>query len=330
MRASGFFAHEDRPRTWRLLAVAVATWVTLLSVVFASPWLPLRIAAAVLAGLVWVRLFIFYHDYLHGAILQKSAFGKAIMHFIGYWTLSGPSVWRQTHDYHHKHTAKMVGASIGSYPVVTVDMWREMTPAQRSDYRMVRHPLNMAMGYFTVFMLGMCVSPFRRNPRQHYDGVISLALHFGVFALVAWFAGVGTALLVVVLPTFVSSAADSYLFYAQHNFPGMQIRARQDWEYSFAATRSSSMFDMGPVMHWLTGNIGYHHVHHLNHRIPFYRLPEAMDAIPELQSPGRTSWKLADVRACLALKVWDPTQGRMLSFEETEAALLMDVQLSAK
>ena len=76
------------------------------------------------------------------------------------------------------------------------------------------------------------------------------------------------------------------------------------------------MFDMGPVGHWLTGNIGYHHVHHLNHRIPFYRLPEAMAAIPELQNPGRTSWHPREVMGCLRLALWDPEQERMLSFKE--------------
>jgi omega-6 fatty acid desaturase (delta-12 desaturase) len=134
----------------------------------------------------------------------------------------------------------------------------------------------------------------------------------------------------VILPTALTHAAGAYLFYAQHNFPGMQIRGRHEWEYSFAATRSSSMFDMGPVMHWFTGNIGYHHVHHLNHRIPFYRLPEAMAAIPELQDPGRTSWHPRDVLACLRLKLWDTAQGRMVTFEEAAAAGTMDGLLSAK
>ena len=72
------------------------------------------------------------------------------------------------------------------------------------------------------------------------------------------------------------------------------------------------MMDMPPVMHWLTGNIGYHHVHHINHRIPFYRLPEAMAAIPELQNPRRTSLRPADIRACFQRTLWDPGKNRMV------------------
>lgn len=330
VRAASPFAREDRARTWRLLVATLVVYAACFATAAFAPWLPLRIAAAVVAGLTIVRLFIFYHDYLHGAVLQQSVLGKAIMHFVGYWTLNGPSVWKQTHDYHHKHTAKIVGASIGSFPVVTLDMWRIMTPAQRRAYKLVRHPLNMAFGYFTVFVIGMCISPFRRDPKRHLDGPISLLVHFGGMALVGATLGWDAAVLAVFLPQFLTSGLGSYLFYAQHNFPGMQLKDRQEWEFSFAATRSSSMFDMPAILHWFTGNIGYHHVHHLNHRIPFYRLPDAMAALPELQDPGRTSWKPADVLACLRLKVWDPAQGRMVSFAEADAAGPMDGLLSAK
>ena len=71
---------------------------------------------------------------------------------------------------------------------------------------------------------------------------------------------------------------------------------------------------MGPVMHWFTGNIGYHHVHHLNARIPFYRLPEAMAALEELQSPGTTSLKPRDIIACLRLKLWSPEKAKLVTF----------------
>ena len=69
-------------------------------------------------------------------------------------------------------------------------------------------------------------------------------------------------------------------------------------------------------MHWFTGNIGYHHVHHLSARVPFYRLPEAMSAIPELQNPPTTSLHPREIRRCLALKLWDPRRNRLIGFSE--------------
>ena len=83
-----------------------------------------------------------------------------------------------------------------------------------------------------------------------------------------------------------------------------------------AALHSSSYMRMGWLMRWFTGNIGYHHVHHLNARIPFYRLPEAMNAITELQSPRTTSLGLADVRKCLSLTLWDDGLDRLVSLDE--------------
>ena len=82
-----------------------------------------------------------------------------------------------------------------------------------------------------------------------------------------------------------------------------------------AALHSSSFIKMGPIMRWLTGNIGFHHVHHLNARIPFYRLPEAMAALDELQSPGSTSLWPRDVVSCFRLKLWDIKQERFVPFK---------------
>jgi omega-6 fatty acid desaturase (delta-12 desaturase) len=157
-----------------------------------------------------------------------------------------------------------------------------------------------------------------------------LLFHLVLITAVTLTLGFWSAVLTVILPVALATGVGSYLFYAQHNFPSMQLRGRREWEYTFAALRSSSMFDMGPVMHWLTGNIGYHHVHHLNHRIPFYRLPEAMAEMPELQDPGRTSWRPRDIWACLQGNIWDPKQGRMLTFAEANAATIDDGALAAK
>jgi len=317
VRASNAYAKEDRATTWRLLLTTLALWAGAEATLLFTPSWWIRLPVALLSALLGVRLFIFYHDYLHGAILTGSKPGKAIMHFIGYWTLAGPSIWKQTHDYHHKHTSKMVGASIGSFPIVSTDIWRSMNASQRRDYRLVRSVWNMVFGYFTVFMIGMCIQPWRRN-RQHVDGPISLLLHFGL-AGIAWATlGPSAAIAAVVLPTALATGIGSYLFYAQHTFPGVALKPRQEWDYSFAALHSSSMMDMPPILHWLTGNIGYHHVHHLNHRIPFYRLPEAMAGMPELQSPARTSLAPKDVLACLRLNVWDPDRQEMVGYHEID------------
>ncbi|HRD37488.1 MAG TPA: fatty acid desaturase, partial [Bacteroidia bacterium] len=104
----------------------------------------------------------------------------------------------------------------------------------------------------------------------------------------------------------------AYLFYAQHNFPGVTFKGNEEWTYEGAALESSSYMDLNPFMHWVTANIGYHHVHHMNARIPFYRLPEVMKALPELQNAKKTSLKPKDIIACFKLKVWDFEKQQMV------------------
>lgn len=329
LQATKPFIKEDRARTWRLLAVTMF-WLTAFAAgALFLPWWWARLISGVLLGLVNIRLFIFYHDYLHGAIFTRSKTADRIMSVVGFHFLAVRSVWRETHNYHHKHNAKMLGSAIGSFPVVTRGMWKGMNPTQRRVYRALRHPVTVFGGYFTVFLLGMTISPFKRNPKKHWGGPLAVVLHFVIFAAIGLWLGWGIALTSVIVPAFVALGLGSYLFFAQHNFPGMQLKGRREWDYTYAALHSSSMFEMNPLMHWLTGNIGYHHIHHLNHRIPFYNLPAAYETIPELQTAGRTSWKPSDVSAALALSVWDPEQNRMMTWRELRAASKQEPALAS-
>jgi omega-6 fatty acid desaturase (delta-12 desaturase) len=159
--------------------------------------------------------------------------------------------------------------------------------------------------------------PFLRHPGRHFDSGIALIMQVGVAAILLVVAPLSVFFLTFLVPWMVGSAMGAYMFYAQHNFPDVQFSDPDNWDYSFAALKSSSYMTMNPVMHWFTGNIGYHHVHHLNSRIPFYRLPEAMAALEELQSPGKTSLNPLDIYRCLRLKLWDPDKKRMVSYKGT-------------
>ncbi|MBW1879297.1 MAG: fatty acid desaturase [Deltaproteobacteria bacterium] len=318
VRATRVFAEEDPRRTWRLFLASALVHLLAVTATLLAPWWPLKLVGSVVIGLSILRLFIFYHDYLHGAVFRGSRLGKLLMWVVGAYVQVPPSVWKETHDYHHRNNAKLLGSAIGSYPVVTVGMWKGMSLRQRRAYAVVRSPVTMALGHVTLFALGMCLSAFRRDPTKHWQAPLVLVLWWSVLVAIAWVAGWQNALFVFLLPGMIASALGAYLFYAQHNFPRAELRDRREWDYSHAALRCSSMFDMGPVMHWFTGNIGYHHVHHLNHRIPFYRLPEAMAGMPELQDPPRTSWRPPDVWGCLRVALWDPEGQRMVSYREAE------------
>ncbi len=310
------YAGEQVLRSWWLLLSTLAVLAAVLSVAAMADMLWLRLLGSLLSGLTLVRVFIVYHDYQHQALLKNSPLATAILTIYGYVMLTPPSVWKRSHDHHHRHNSKLFGASIGSFPIMTTDSYRVASARDRWEYHIARSPLIILLGYLTVFLFGMCLRPLLLDPRRHWDAPLSLLVHIGLIGGIAWACDWPTALLTVVLPTWVASTAGAYLFYIQHNFPSAKIRRSEEWSYTKAALKSSSYLELGPVMNWLTGNIGYHHVHHLNAKIPFYRLPEAMAGLEGLQSPGRTSLRLDDILACLRLKLWDTQLDRFVSFAE--------------
>jgi omega-6 fatty acid desaturase (delta-12 desaturase) len=314
LEATRPFATESAVRSWwSLLSTAGVLVMALVLTAQANHGLA-KGALSVFAGLVVVRMFILYHDFLHGALLRNSKAAKCILYPFGIYVLTPPGVWRETHNYHHAHTAKIVGSHVGSYAMVTPQIWAKMKPRDRTMYRLIRHPLTILMGFFTIFMYGMCVSPLLRAPRKHWDCglalVVTWSVSIGLVATLGW----SFWFFVYFLPLAVAMASGAYLFYAQHNFPDVHVQPRESWSYVRAALESSSYMKMGPVMRWFTGNIGYHHVHHLNQLIPFYRLPEAMAAIPELQTPPVTTLSPKDIAENFRLKLWDPELGRMVGF----------------
>jgi omega-6 fatty acid desaturase (delta-12 desaturase) len=274
---------------------------------------PLRLLVSCLLGLVHVRLFVIYHDFQHGSLLKKSKIANLLMFLFGCMTLSPPSVWKRSHNHHHINNSKMYGASIGSFPIMTTADYAQASLASRIQYNLLRHPLTIGFGYLTTFFVGMCIRPLVLNPKRHWDAILSLLMHLGVLVLLAstdpW-----SIVFVVVVPMLIAAGLGSYLFYAQHNFPTAELKIGRDWTHVEAALKSSSFIQMSRLFHWFTANIGYHHVHHLNHKIPFYRLPQAMAAIEELGNPGVTSLLPWDIYRCMRLKLWDVEEQKLVSY----------------
>jgi omega-6 fatty acid desaturase (delta-12 desaturase) len=166
----------------------------------------------------------------------------------------------------------------------------------------------------------MCLYPFFQKPREHFDCMIAFVAHVLIAATILLLFGWWGLLLTFFVPYFIADAVGSYLFYAQHNFPTVSFNDNAGWTYDKAALESSSFMKTGPIWSWFTANIGYHHIHHLNARIPFYRLPEAVRAIPELSNPRTTSLHPMEVIRCLRLKVWDVESQRMVGIGNLKMA----------
>lgn len=311
LRRSLAYAHEQRTRSWLHLTSTLALAFALAAVVVLAGHWAIMLPASIVLGLVLVRVFIIYHDVQHGTILKGSRIAHLLMHCYGLLVLNPPSIWSRSHEHHHRNVGKVYGSSIGSYPLMTCSAWAKAGRMERLRYVAMRHPITIALGYLTIFLYGMCIRSFFVDRRRHADSGLAVFLHAAVVTLLAIFAP-WVLLFLVIVPMTVASSLGAYLFYAQHNFPSVQILEGDRWTYLAAALRSSSYIRMGPLMRWFTGNIGFHHVHHVNAKIPFYRLPEAMAGMVELQSPGATTLSPRGVWQCLRLRLWDSELDRMV------------------
>lgn len=299
------FAKEDRTKSWYLTISSFLILAALLfGTVYNFHW-SLKLLCSICAGFVIVRIFVIYHDHQHKAILDKSKLADALFTLFGFYVLAPTGIWSASHDYHHKNNSKLFSASIGSYPIYTKQKFERISRGEQFHYLFIRHPLTIVFGYFFTFMYGMCVKSIINRFSKNVDSLIALVLHFAYQFCVFWFLGWQTWVFMCAIPHFISGGLGSYLFYAQHNFPTVTFAGNEEWTYEGAALDSSSYMELSAPLRWATANIGYHHIHHMNSRIPFYRLPEVMAAIPELQNPKRTSLSPKDIMACFRLKVWD-------------------------
>ena len=262
------------------------------------------------------RMFVIYHDFQHEAIFRRSFIAKAFFVLFGIVALAPVSIWDESHEHHHHNNSKFSTFVVGSFPVISTKTFGNLNSAGRLKYLVIRHPLMIAFAYIPIFLVSFCLWPFFENPKKYWDCGISAILHIGI-AIALYVAG-GFQLLffTLLIPCFLKYALGGYIFYAQHNFPKAMLKDNDQWDYLDAALNSSSFIKMNGFMHWVTANIGYHHIHHVNPRIPFYRLPETMKALPELQHPGETSLKPMEVFRCLRLKLWDEQQERMISLAD--------------
>ena len=292
------FSVESVKTSWWVVGSTFLLLLASLCGAALAPVWPLRLLFSVFSALLMVRAFITYHDYMHNAILSRSRIARWLFRLYSALALTPPRSWKHSHNYHHGHVGKLDAANDGAFAMMTTDMWREASLLKRVAYRVERHPLTILAGYFTIFFLSITLLPFLRNPARNWDSLLVLLGHVGLIAALWIFGGFHVAFFVVLLPMTIASMIGSYLFFAQHSFEEMRILPTETWTSRRAAMESSSYLKLNKVMRWFTGNIGYHHVHHLNARIPFYRLPEAMDAIEELQSPATITLSLKDIRAC--------------------------------
>ena len=194
------YAKEDRAKSWIYTFTTLVLLVgAFLGALYPFHW-AIRTFFCVLEALLMVRMFIIYHDYLHLAILRKSFLADLIFTFYGYYVLTPRTIWKRSHDYHHKHNSKLFTSSIGSFPIVTKEKFKSMSRKDQLVYLFIRHPLTIALAYIFAFTWGMCLLSLVRSPTKHYDSLFALIFHYGLAILIYVNFGLAALLFSLIIP----------------------------------------------------------------------------------------------------------------------------------
>ena len=300
--------------TWQLInsvALYLGLWVAMVWLQPISWWLALPVA--MLSGAVLVRVFIIFHDCGHGSFFASRRANSFWGYLTGVLTFTPYEQWRGQHAIHHGSTGNLDRRGVGDIWTMTVREWQAAGRWKRLLYRLSRDPIFLL---FVAPLLLFLVD--HRIPSPSVPKRARRSVWWTTLGILVW--GTGLTFVFGFVPFLilqltvlsVAGAIGVWLFYTQHQFEGAYWRRADDWSYEDAALEGSAFLKLPKVLQWFTGNIGYHHIHHLSSRIPNYNLQACHDAHPDLSSV--TPLTIMESIRTFSLKLWDEAEERLVCF----------------
>jgi omega-6 fatty acid desaturase (delta-12 desaturase) len=311
------YARPHRGRSAINLATSVAPYGALLVLMYLA--LPvsylLTLALAVVAAGFLVRTFIVFHDCTHGSFLASKRANTWVGTTLGLLVFATFASWGHKHAVHHATAGDLDRRGVGDVQTITVAEYQARSWSGRLAYRLFRHPLVMfGLGPIYALVVQPRVVPRSARPRiQRSVMATNLALVAMIGGL-CWLIGWQDYLLIQAPTILLAGAAGIWLFYVQHQFEDVYWETGERWSYADAALHGSSYLKLPKVLQFFSGNIGFHHVHHLSARIPNYNLQRAHEENPMFHAVPTLS--LADGIRAVRLKLYDEERGQMVSFAQ--------------
>jgi acyl-lipid omega-6 desaturase (Delta-12 desaturase) len=313
-----------RPRIGRSvldLATSVLPYLALLVLMYLTLQVStvLTLLLAIPAGGFLLRTYIVFHDCAHGSFMPSRRANAMLGRLLGVLVYSPFHSWRHSHAVHHATAGDLDRRGIGDVTTWTVAEYESRSRASRVGYWLFRHPLVM-FGLGPLWAMAIQPRLVSRSSRPRIRRSVmgtNLALAVMVGAA-CWLIGWQAYLIVQWPAALLAGTCGVWLFYVQHQFEDTYWQGADNWSYADAALRGSSYLKLPKVLQFFTGNIGLHHVHHLNARVPNYSLQRAHDENPVFHDvPTLTLW---DGLRAVRLKLWDEEGGRLVSFADARAA----------
>jgi len=274
----------------------------------ASWWLVIPLA--ILAGAFLVRIFIIFHDCGHGSFFKSRVANDIVGFITGMLTFTPFYQWRWDHAVHHATSGHLDKRGTGDLWTLTVEEYLASSRWRRFSYRLVRNPfLLFVIAPVFVFLVKQRFPSPGANKREresvHWMNLALLGMAVGLSAIF----GIVPYLIIQVTALTVAATLGFWLFYIQHQFEGVYWEREEQWDYTAAALKGSSFYKLPRILQWFSGNIGYHHIHHLSARIPNYNLERCHKA--HLMFQGVKPITLFASLKTLKLRLWDE-QGKKL------------------
>ena len=311
-------AEFQKPSAWRAgwqitdsLGSYVLVWVLLYFSVSVSWWL--TIPLAVLGGALLVRVFIIFHDCGHGSFFASRSANTTLGFITGVLAFTPFRYWRWEHSIHHGTAGDLDRRGAGDIWTMTVEEYVQSSRWKRFAYRMARNPIVLFVIAPTFLFL-----IWQRLPSAKAGGPERRSVwwtNLAVLAMVGglgWLFGIKNYLIIQLAVMVPGAAAGVWLFYVQHQFEGVSWTRRGEWDFVAAALEGSSFYRLPKILQWFSGNIGFHHIHHLSPHIPNYNLERCHEAIARFQEV-RPVTLFGSLRS-LGFRLWDEQGGRLVGF----------------
>lgn len=273
---------------------------------------------AILNAFFLVRIFIIQHDCGHFSFLKNRNVGNVIGMICSLLSLIPYKYWSKSHAIHHSNNGRLEIRDIGDLNFLTVEEYQKLNKIQRLGYKIYRSipVLFVFVPVYYIFVhnrLPLIKLPVFKEETKRL--MLSNLMIITFYLLVGYLIGYKTLLLVQVPIWIFFGMIAIWFFYVQHQHEQTYKQWKSNWNYLMAAFQGSTFYDLPKWMHWLTGNIGYHHIHHLNSLIPNYNLAKCHEENPVFH-PYVVKMGFKDSLKCAFNKLWDEQTQRMITFKE--------------
>lgn len=293
----------------------IGLWILMAYAIQISWWLvlPLSIVAA---GFT-IRLFIIFHDCGHGSFFKSKTVNDTIGIIFGILTFTPYYRWHHAHLIHHRTAGNLDKRGVGDVWTLTVEEFKNLTPGKKFMYKVFRNPFVMfGLGAPLMFLISNRITRKSFNRKERISVYVTNAGILVLAFAVSYFIGFKSYLFIQLPVTYFASVAGVFLFYVQHQFPDVHWYRDEEWDYSTVAIQGASYLRLPKVFQWFSGNIGFHHIHHLSSKIPNYKLERCHVENEQFSKVTPVTYK--DAFRSLKLRLWDESRQQLVSFRQAE------------